>query len=133
MGVDVGDNDITYFQNASFASCKTDCNNRPDCKGFVFSSESYPDKLGTCYIKNNVSNASPNGAWNLFEKNVETEAVAAAAQAAAAQIVAKVQEAQVQSAQVQSAQVQSAQESAAQVQSVQVQSAQEAAQVQAVQ
>jgi hypothetical protein len=69
FGYDAGGNDITNLDNASLASCKTDCDNRPDCKGFVFSSGSYPDKLGTCWIKNNVSNASPSGAWNLFEKN----------------------------------------------------------------
>ena len=70
MGVDAGGNDITHLENASFASCKADCNNRPDCKGFNFSSGSYPDKLGTCWIKRDVSNKAPGSGWNLFEKNV---------------------------------------------------------------
>jgi hypothetical protein len=71
MGYDAAGNDITWFlDNASFPNCKTECDNQPNCKGFNFSAGSYPDKPGTCYIKSNVSNKTPNGGWNLFEKKI---------------------------------------------------------------
>jgi hypothetical protein len=70
MGFDAGGNDITNLNNASFSECKTECNKRSDCKGFNFSSGSYPDKFGTCWIKNNVSNKAPSSTWNLFEKTI---------------------------------------------------------------
>ena len=70
MSVDAGSNYITKLYNASFSECKTECNKRSKCKGFNFPSGSYPDKRGTCWIKNDVSNKSPNSAWNLFEKTI---------------------------------------------------------------
>ena len=65
---DAPGNDITHLENASFASCKTECNNRTDCKAFNFQSVNYPDKLGVCWIKNNASNKGPAQGWTFFER-----------------------------------------------------------------
>ena len=69
MKNDAPGNDIVYFNDASFESCRNDCNNRANCKGFNFLANSYPNNKGTCYIKSNVSNVYPNADWNLFIKN----------------------------------------------------------------
>ena len=68
MSTDAGGNDITHFDNVSWNTCKTECDNRSNCRGFNFSAASYPNKPGTCWIKHNVSNKSGNSNWNLFEK-----------------------------------------------------------------
>jgi hypothetical protein len=68
MSTDAGGNDIMNLNNASWNTCKIECDNRSNCKGFNFSAASYPNKPGTCWIKHNVSNKSGNSNWNLFEK-----------------------------------------------------------------
>ena len=57
-------NNIAYFENATYSTCKTECNNRPDCKGYTVVDDTY----GPCYLKSNVDYYTKKSGLNLFQK-----------------------------------------------------------------
>ena len=67
--IDAGGNDLSYQTNQSVDSCKTICNNTPNCTGFAFNKETN----NSCWIKTGaLSNTSNSNIRDLYKKTVDT-------------------------------------------------------------
>jgi hypothetical protein len=66
---DAGGNDLSYQTNQSVDSCKTLCDNTPNCNGFAFNTGTN----NSCWIKTGtLSNTSKNNQRTLYKKTVDT-------------------------------------------------------------
>ena len=67
--IDAGGNDLSYETNQTVDSCKTICNNTPNCNGFAFNTETN----NSCWIKHgSLSNLTDNYRVDLYKKTVDT-------------------------------------------------------------
>lgn len=69
-GYEAAGNDITYFENATYNTCRTECNNRADCKGFNLDTDAVLSTggRGTCYLKSKVHNVTKKNLMHLFKR-----------------------------------------------------------------
>jgi hypothetical protein len=66
---DAGGNDLSYQTNQTVDSCKTVCDNTPNCNGFAFNTGTN----NSCWIKTGtLSNTSNNNQRTLYKKTVDT-------------------------------------------------------------
>jgi hypothetical protein len=69
LNIDAAGNDLSYQTNQTVDSCKTICNNTPNCNGFAF----HTGTNNSCWIKTgSLSNTSNNDQRTLYKKTVDT-------------------------------------------------------------
>lgn len=68
--MDSAGSDIKRLDNSSYSNCEKMCDSLPDCKGFNFQSDVYPNGAGSCWLKNNVNNKKSTSNYHLFSKDV---------------------------------------------------------------
>lgn len=61
--------DILRLDESSYSDCEKKCDSLPECKGFNFLIDAYPNGKGRCFLKNDVNNKQNSSKWHLFSKN----------------------------------------------------------------